>query len=96
VEGEQRVHGAVERRYRLRRELAAIGRDAAASMPLDEHRHGFAAAMAALPALPELTALPALTGEIRSALVRHRAPSSAAVLLRRSASSVQLAVLESD
>jgi DNA-binding transcriptional ArsR family regulator len=48
VAGEQRVHGAVERRYRLRRELAVIGRDAAASMSLEEHRHGFAAAMAAL------------------------------------------------
>ena len=48
VEGEQRVHGAVERRYRLRRERAVIDRDAAASMSLDDHRHGFAAAMAAL------------------------------------------------
>jgi DNA-binding transcriptional ArsR family regulator len=48
VEGEHRVHGAVERRYRLRRELAVIDPDAAASMSLEEHRHGFAAAMAAL------------------------------------------------
>jgi DNA-binding transcriptional ArsR family regulator len=48
VEGEQRVHGAVERRYRLRRERAVIDRDAAASMSLEEHRHGFAMAMAAL------------------------------------------------
>jgi DNA-binding transcriptional ArsR family regulator len=48
VAGEQRVHGAVERRYRLRRERAVIGRDAAASMSLEDHRHGFAAAMAAL------------------------------------------------
>ncbi|GAA2650240.1 helix-turn-helix domain-containing protein [Nonomuraea recticatena] len=48
VESEQRVHGAVERRYRLRREQAVIDRDAAASMSLDDHRHGFTAAMAAL------------------------------------------------
>jgi hypothetical protein len=47
VEGEQRVHGAVERRYRLRRELAVIDREAAASMSLEEHRHGSAVAMAA-------------------------------------------------
>ena len=48
VEGEQRVHGAVERRYRLRRERAVIDREAAASMSLEDHRHGFAVAMAAL------------------------------------------------
>jgi len=48
VAGEQRVHGAVERRYRLHQARAVIDRDAAASMSLDEHRHGFAAAMAAL------------------------------------------------
>ena len=48
VAGEQRVHGAVERRYRLRRERAVIGQDLAASMSLDEHRHAFAAAMAVL------------------------------------------------
>jgi hypothetical protein len=40
VEGEQRVHGAVERRYWLPRELAVIDREAAASMSLEEHRHG--------------------------------------------------------
>lgn len=45
---EQRVHGAVERHYRLHREHAGIDADMAASMSLDEHRHGFAAAMAAL------------------------------------------------
>ncbi|MEW9556501.1 helix-turn-helix domain-containing protein [Nonomuraea sp. NPDC050783] len=45
---EQRVHGAVERHYRLRREHAGIDADMAASMSLEEHRHGFAAAMAAL------------------------------------------------
>ncbi|MEV0051874.1 helix-turn-helix domain-containing protein [Saccharopolyspora shandongensis] len=48
VVDEQRVHGAVERRYRLRRENATIDADAAASMSLDDHRHGFTAAMAAL------------------------------------------------
>ena len=48
VVDEQRVHGAVERHYRLRREHAGIDADTAASMSLDEHRHGFAAAMAAL------------------------------------------------
>jgi hypothetical protein len=45
---DRRVHGAVERRYRLRQERAVIDRDAAAAMSLEEHRHLFAAAMAAL------------------------------------------------
>lgn len=48
VAGEERVHGAVERHYRLYRARAVIDRDAAASMSLGEHRHGFAAAVAAL------------------------------------------------
>ena len=48
VAGEHRVHGAVERHYRLRGDRAAIGADAAASMSLDDHRRGFAVAMAAL------------------------------------------------
>jgi hypothetical protein len=48
VAGEQRVHGAVERHYRLRRDRAAIDADAAESMSLDDHRQGFAAAMAVL------------------------------------------------
>ena len=48
VADEQRVHGAVERHYRLRRDRAAIDLDAAASMSLDDHRNGFAAAMAVL------------------------------------------------
>ncbi|MGE5136188.1 MAG: helix-turn-helix domain-containing protein [Gemmatimonadota bacterium] len=48
VAGEQRVHGAVERSYRLRRERIVIDSEAAASMSLDDHRRGFAAAMAAL------------------------------------------------
>lgn len=48
VAGEQRVHGAVERTYRLRREGATVDADTAASMSLQDHRHGFAAAAAAL------------------------------------------------
>ncbi|MFI0463096.1 helix-turn-helix domain-containing protein [Saccharopolyspora sp. 5N102] len=48
VVDEQRVHGAVERRYRLRRENATIDARAAASMSPEDHRHGFTAAMAAL------------------------------------------------
>lgn len=48
VAGEQRVHGAVERHYRLRRDRTMIDADAAASMALDDHRRGFTAAMAAL------------------------------------------------
>jgi DNA-binding transcriptional ArsR family regulator len=47
VAGEHRVHGAVERQYRLHRP-PVIDREAAASMSLEEHRHGFAAAVAAL------------------------------------------------
>ena len=48
VVAEKRVRGAVERLYRLRAERAAIGRDLAASMSLEDHRSGFAAAMATL------------------------------------------------
>jgi DNA-binding transcriptional ArsR family regulator len=48
VEGEQRVRGAVERRYRLRQERAVIDADMVASLSLEDHRRGFAAAMAAL------------------------------------------------
>lgn len=48
VADEQRVHGAVERHYRLRQDRAVIDPDVAVSMSLDDHRHGFAAAMAAL------------------------------------------------
>jgi DNA-binding transcriptional ArsR family regulator len=48
VADEQRVHGAVERHYRLRREPVVIDADAAAAMSLDDHRHGFTAAMAVL------------------------------------------------
>jgi DNA-binding transcriptional ArsR family regulator len=48
VDGEQRVHGAVERRYRLRRDRAVIDAAAGASVSLDQHRHVFATAMAIL------------------------------------------------
>lgn len=48
VAGEQRVRGAVERRYRLRRDRAAIAAAAGAAMSLDDHRQGFVAAMAVL------------------------------------------------
>jgi len=48
IVGERRIRGAVERRYRLRAERAVIDRDRSASMSLDDHRSGFAAAMATL------------------------------------------------
>ena len=48
VDGEQRVRGAVERRYRLRQDRPAIDASAAAAMSPEDHRRGFAAAMAVL------------------------------------------------
>jgi DNA-binding transcriptional ArsR family regulator len=48
VAGEQRVRGAVERTYRLRQDRPVIGADEAGAMTLDDHRRGFAAAMAVL------------------------------------------------
>lgn len=48
VADEQRVRGAVERHYRLRRDRAVVEPEAGASMSIDDHRRGFAAAMAAL------------------------------------------------
>ncbi|GAB3960788.1 helix-turn-helix domain-containing protein [Actinoallomurus acanthiterrae] len=48
VDGEQRVRGAVERRYRLRRERAVIDAETAASTSREDHRRVFAVAMAAL------------------------------------------------
>jgi hypothetical protein len=48
VAGEQRVRGAVERRYRLRRDRPAIDAGAAAAMTPEDHRRGFAAAVAVL------------------------------------------------
>ncbi|MFD6295818.1 helix-turn-helix domain-containing protein [Streptomyces sp. NPDC060235] len=47
---ERRVRGAVERRYRLRRDRAAINTDMASSLSLDDHRGAFAAALAVLTA----------------------------------------------
>src|SRR3954452_14580347 len=48
VESEQRVRGAVERRYRLRRERAVIDAGTAASATGEDHRRVFAVAMAPL------------------------------------------------
>lgn len=48
VVDEQRVRGAVERHYRLHRDRTPIDDEAGAAMSLDDHRQGFAAAMAAL------------------------------------------------
>lgn len=48
VEGEQRVRGFVERRYRLRRAAAAITLARAAAASKDDHRRAFATAMAVL------------------------------------------------
>jgi DNA-binding transcriptional ArsR family regulator len=48
VAAEQRVRGAVERRYRLRQDRPVIDIDAAAAMTREDHRRGFAAAMAVL------------------------------------------------
>ena len=48
VAGEQRVRGAVERRYRVRAERPHIDTELAAEMTIDDHRRGFAAAMAVL------------------------------------------------
>jgi DNA-binding transcriptional ArsR family regulator len=48
VEGEQRVRGAVERRYRLQPARAMIDAETAASVSRDDHRRVFAVAMATL------------------------------------------------
>ncbi|GAA3408273.1 helix-turn-helix domain-containing protein [Streptosporangium vulgare] len=48
VAEEQRVRGAVERRYRLRQDRATIDASTIESMSLDDHRRGFATAMATL------------------------------------------------
>lgn len=48
VASEHRVRGAVERCYRLRPDRPAIDGETAASMSLEDHRRGFAAAMAVL------------------------------------------------
>lgn len=48
VAGERRVRGAVERRYRLRRDRVAVDADAAAALAPDDHRRVFATSMAVL------------------------------------------------
>ena len=48
VVDEQRVHGAVERRYRMPGSRARIGAEDAAGMTVEDHRRAFAAAVAAL------------------------------------------------
>jgi DNA-binding transcriptional ArsR family regulator len=48
VDGEHRVRGAVERRYRLHRERAVIDAETAASASAEDHRRAFAVAMATL------------------------------------------------
>lgn len=47
---ERRVRGAVERRYRLRRDRAGINTDTVNSLSFDDHRSAFAAALAVLAA----------------------------------------------
>ena len=48
VAEERRVRGAVERRFRLRQERASISAEQLEQLTADDHRRGFAAAMAAL------------------------------------------------
>lgn len=50
VADEQRVRGAVERRYRLRQDRAVVDADMIASMSRDDHRRSFATALATLAA----------------------------------------------
>lgn len=54
VDGEQKVRGTVERRYRLCGSSAVISADTAASTSLEDYRRAFATAMTAL--LGEFTA----------------------------------------
>src|SRR5579872_5512937 len=48
VDGEQKVRGIVERRYRLYRSRVAIDAETAAAASLEDYRRAFAVAMAAL------------------------------------------------
>ncbi|MFJ7496595.1 helix-turn-helix domain-containing protein [Streptomyces sp. NPDC097727] len=48
VAGEQRVRGAVERRYRLRQDHAGIDAETARALTPQDHKRAFAAAAAAL------------------------------------------------
>lgn len=43
VAGEHRVHGAVERHYRLRQNRAMVDHETGVAMSLDDHRTAFAA-----------------------------------------------------
>lgn len=71
VAGEQRVRGAVERRYWLCRDRAGISADTVNSLSLDDHRSAFATALAVLAA--EFTAyLDRDTADPVADLVRYR------------------------
>ncbi|WKX70747.1 helix-turn-helix domain-containing protein [Streptomyces sp. XD-27] len=48
VESEQRVRGAVERRYRLHQKRAVLDEDAVAAMTPEDHRRGFTAVVGSL------------------------------------------------
>ncbi|MET8870794.1 helix-turn-helix domain-containing protein [Nocardia sp. NPDC004604] len=48
VVDEQRVRGVTERYFRLRQDRAVIDAEMGATMSLEDHRHGFTAAMAVL------------------------------------------------
>ncbi|MBD0746695.1 helix-turn-helix domain-containing protein [Streptomyces sp. CBMA152] len=48
VASEQRVRGAVERHYRLRQDRPVVDADDASAMTLEDHRRGFASAVAVL------------------------------------------------
>ena len=48
VDGEQRVGGTIERRYRLRQPHPVVDAEAAATASLEDYRRAFAVAMAAL------------------------------------------------
>lgn len=48
VAGEQRVRGAVERRYQLKQDRPVIDSNAAGEMTTEDHRRGFAAAIGVL------------------------------------------------
>ena len=48
VDSERRVRGAVERRYRLHRDRAVLSADEIAALTIEDHRRGFATALAAL------------------------------------------------
>lgn len=48
VVSEQRVRGAVERRYRIRDDRAVVDEETAAGMSIEDHRRGFATVVAVL------------------------------------------------